>query len=100
MPRYSARPSRSWHSRPFPAFQNTPDGPEADALRAQARIALKAAAERAASLGAHEQATRFLDQALSVAVDQAEQAELLELAGDSAAAAAHYEAAVGYLTRG
>ena len=32
------------------------DGPEADALAAQARIALRGAAERAASLGAHEQA--------------------------------------------
>jgi class 3 adenylate cyclase/tetratricopeptide (TPR) repeat protein len=79
------------------AYQNAPDGPEADALKAQARVALKAAASRAASLGSHEQAMRFLDQALLVTVDPVEQAELLERAGESASEAAHHVAAEAYL---
>jgi len=47
------------------------DQQEADALAAQARIALRGAADRAASLGSHEQAVKFLEQALEVA-DSAE----------------------------
>ena len=39
-----------------PPSGNAADGPEADALAAQARIALRGAAERAAALGSHEQA--------------------------------------------
>jgi class 3 adenylate cyclase/tetratricopeptide (TPR) repeat protein len=81
------------------AHANATEGPEADALAAQARIALRAAAERAATLGSHEQATRFVDQALTVTTDQAEEAELLEQAGESASAAAHHEAAERYLGR-
>ena len=81
------------------AHQNAPEGPEADALAAQARIALKAAAERAAALGSHEQAVRFLEQALTVTADPADEAELLERAGESASAAAHYESAEAYVGR-
>src|SRR5439155_21469142 len=42
------------------AFHNAPQGPEADALAGQARLALKGAAERAAALGSHQQAVGFL----------------------------------------
>jgi class 3 adenylate cyclase/tetratricopeptide (TPR) repeat protein len=63
------------------AHENAPAGPEADALATQARIALRAAAERAEALGAPEQASRLLVQALSVTEGQAEEAELLERAG-------------------
>ena len=66
------------------AHRNTPPGPEADALAARARVTLRAAAERAAILGAHDQAVTFLDQALAVTTDPAERADLLELAGVSA----------------
>ena len=52
------------------------DPAEAEALAAQARIALRGAAERAASLGSHEQAIAFLEQALEVATDPADRAEL------------------------
>jgi class 3 adenylate cyclase/tetratricopeptide (TPR) repeat protein len=69
------------------AFQNAPVGPEADALAAQARITLRAAAERAINLGSMGQGITFLDQARAVTQDQAEIAELLERAGDSAALA-------------
>ena len=62
-------------------------------------VALSAAAERAAALGAHEQAMRFIDQALEVTADRSRQAELLERAGASASEAARHEAAEAYLDR-
>ena len=52
------------------------EGPEADALAAQARIALRGAAERAASLGAREQALTFLDHALAISPAAADRADL------------------------
>jgi class 3 adenylate cyclase/tetratricopeptide (TPR) repeat protein len=52
------------------------DPAEADALAAQARIALRGAAERAAALGSHEQAIAFLEQALEVTVDPEERADI------------------------
>ena len=67
------------------AYRNAPEGPEAEALAAQARIALRAAADRAASLGAHGQAIAFCEQALGVARLPEEVAALHELAGASAA---------------
>ncbi len=73
------------------AQANAPEGPEADALAEQARVALVAAADRAASLGSHEQAVVFLRQALTVTSDQAEEAQLLERAGESASAASHHD---------
>ncbi|MGZ6269449.1 MAG: adenylate/guanylate cyclase domain-containing protein, partial [Candidatus Limnocylindrales bacterium] len=66
------------------AYHNAGEGPEADALGAQARIALRAAAERAISLGSLGQAVAFLDQAREVTKDEAELAELLERAGSAA----------------
>ncbi|MET1231552.1 MAG: adenylate/guanylate cyclase domain-containing protein [Candidatus Limnocylindrales bacterium] len=60
------------------------DGPEADALAAQARVALRGAAERAASLGAHTQAIAFLEHALAVSPDAADRADLHERALASA----------------
>src|SRR5579859_458205 len=81
------------------AHANAPEGSEADALAAQARLALKGAAERAASLGAHDQAVTFLEQALSVTTDPADEAEFLERAGQSATTAAHYKRAEAFLRR-
>ncbi len=66
------------------AQQNAAQGPEADTLAAQARIALRAAADRAIGLGSLGQAIGFLDQARAVTDDDAENAELLERAGESA----------------
>jgi class 3 adenylate cyclase/tetratricopeptide (TPR) repeat protein len=65
------------------AYANA-EGAEAEALAAQARIALKAAAERAVALGSHDQAISFVEQALTITADPADQAELLERAGRSA----------------
>ncbi|MDQ3689421.1 MAG: AAA family ATPase [Chloroflexota bacterium] len=73
-------------------------GPEAEALAAQARIAIKAAADRASALGAHEQAFRFLEQALRVTADPAEQADLHERAGASAASAGRHDEAIDHYT--
>ncbi len=60
------------------------DGPEVDALRAQARVAMRAAAERAAALGAHAQAITFLEHALAMTSDPADRADLHERALSSA----------------
>ena len=60
------------------------DEAEADALAAQARIALRGAAERAAALGSHEQAITFLDQALEVTTQPLDRAELHQRALASA----------------
>ncbi|MEO8639680.1 MAG: hypothetical protein ABI458_07185, partial [Chloroflexota bacterium] len=58
------------------AYQASRPGEEADALAAQARIALQAAAERASSLHSHSQALAHLEQAMIVTRDPAEQALL------------------------
>ena len=77
----------------FSAHENAPEGPEADALAAQARIALKAAAERATGLGVHAQAASYLRKALAITNDPADEAELLEQAGMAASSASHHEEA-------
>ena len=48
------------------AYRATPAGPEADALAAQARVSLRAAAERALSLHSYKQGLAYLEQALAV----------------------------------
>jgi class 3 adenylate cyclase/tetratricopeptide (TPR) repeat protein len=60
------------------AFEASAAGAEADAVGAQARVALRGAAERAAELGGHRQAADFLGQALKVTSAPAERALLLE----------------------
>jgi len=81
------------------AHANSAAGPEAEALAGQARIALRAAATRAASLGSHEQAISFLQEALTVTTDPAERADLLDLAGHSATAGGHHADAEAFLER-
>ncbi len=58
------------------AYRLAGEGPEADALAAQARVALRGAGDRAAALGSHEQAVTFFEEALEVTTDTAERAEL------------------------
>ncbi len=81
------------------AYENAAEGAEADALASQARIALKAAADRAVALGSPDQATSFLRQALSVTRDPSEEAELSMEAGIAASNAGRHEPAVDYLRR-
>jgi len=68
------------------AYRSATEEPEAEALAAQARVALRAAGDRAAALGSHQQAVSFYQEALTVTRDPAEQAALHERAADSAGA--------------
>ena len=79
------------------AHANAVQGAEADALAAQARLALRGAAERAAALGSHEQAVAFLEQALTVTPDPIEAADLRERAGEAASAAGRHDTAERHL---
>ncbi|MGZ3632653.1 MAG: AAA family ATPase [Candidatus Limnocylindrales bacterium] len=79
------------------------EGPEREALAAQARIALRAAAERASALGSHDQAIAFYEQALSITSDEGDRAELHARAGAAARAVdrvddadPHYRAALAH----
>jgi len=76
------------------AFEASDAGPEADALRIQARLALKGAAERATDLGATDQALVQYRQALQITDDPGERAELLERAAQAADLEARYEEAM------
>ncbi len=78
------------------AHANAAEGAEADALAAQARVALRAAADRAVSLGSHEQAVAFIEQALTVIRDPAERAQLLVQAARSSEAATRNDDAERY----
>ena len=60
------------------AYLSAPDGAEGAAIAGQARIALRAAADRASALGSHDQAIAFLERARSVTPDPGEEAELIE----------------------
>ena len=68
------------------AYQAAPEGDEGSAVAAQARVALRAAAERASRLHSHAQAMAFYDQAMSVTFDEADLVDLRERSADSAAA--------------
>ena len=69
------------------AHEASAEGAEADAVAIQARLALRGAAERAATLGAHDQAVAYLRQAIAVTPDPADRGELEIRAARSAGAA-------------
>ncbi|MCV0402828.1 MAG: AAA family ATPase [Chloroflexi bacterium] len=77
------------------AYRAQPDGPEGEAVAAQARVALRAAADRAISLGSYHQAAEHLKRALDVARDDADRAELAYLAGHAAWRATQSDEAEG-----
>ena len=79
------------------AHANAGEPAEADALAAQARIALKAAAERAASLGSFNQSVHFLEQAISISTDKRDIGDLHESAGIAATHAGHFDLALVHL---
>jgi class 3 adenylate cyclase/tetratricopeptide (TPR) repeat protein len=79
------------------AHRYASEGPEADTLAAQARVALRAAADRASALGAPEQALAFIEQARTVTQDSAEQAELLEAAAVAATLRQRFNEAEAFL---
>ena len=78
------------------AHEASAEGAESDAIAIQARIALRGAGERAAALGAHDQAVTFFEQALAISADPTDRAALLELAAASANVAAAQELAERY----
>ena len=75
------------------AYTASHEGPEAEAVATQARIALRAAAERALSLGSAAQAITYLDLAFRVTSDPAEVARLYEELGEAARLAGMYDRA-------
>jgi tetratricopeptide (TPR) repeat protein len=75
------------------AYRAGRDDPDSGPLAAQAKIALRAAATRAGSLGSHDQATTFLLEAVEVTSDPAEIADLLERAGEASILAGQFERA-------
>ncbi len=80
------------------AYRASEAGPEAEALAAQARIALRAAGERAALLHSPDQALVFLEQALVVSPDPIDRAALLEQSGSAAHALNRTDAAERYFS--
>ena len=81
------------------AYRAQPDGPEGAAVAAQARVALRAAAERARSLGSFLQSMRYLEQALEVTTDPREEAQLHAAAGEAALNAGLSEPPIRHMVR-
>jgi len=81
------------------AHENASEPAEASALAGQARITLRAAADRAIALGSLEQALGFLRSALTVTSEPADEADLLDRAGTVANEAAKLEEAETLLRR-
>jgi tetratricopeptide (TPR) repeat protein len=82
------------------AFKNAAGDDDAAEIGRRARTTLAEAAERAGSLGSHEQATALLMKALDIAEEPAERGRLLCKAGIASAISAHTEEAIEHLTAG
>ncbi|HEU4565917.1 MAG TPA: AAA family ATPase, partial [Gemmatimonadaceae bacterium] len=80
------------------AYRARPEGPEGAAVATQARLALRAAAERANRLRSFDLAQHYLELALEVARDDAERAELSLLVGRAAFDAVHLAESERYLS--
>jgi class 3 adenylate cyclase len=81
------------------AYSADPGADDAAAIKAKAQAALTRAGERAASLGASEEAQRYFEQAADLADDRLAQAELLGSAGEMAGLAAKPEVTRDLLER-
>jgi class 3 adenylate cyclase len=81
------------------AYRAAPDAPDAPQIKSTAGEQLARAGERAASLGANEEAERYFAQAAELADDPLATAELEEQAGRVAWRAARSAEARGYLDR-
>ncbi len=66
------------------AYEAAPEGEEGAAVAAQARLALRGAADRAAGLHSHEQAAVYLEQAIAVTFEEDDRMELRLRAAQSA----------------
>jgi class 3 adenylate cyclase/tetratricopeptide (TPR) repeat protein len=76
------------------AHEASAEGPEADAVAVQARLALSGAADRAVTLGSHEQAVGYLRSAVALAADPVARVELLLRAAQAASRAALHTDAI------
>jgi class 3 adenylate cyclase/tetratricopeptide (TPR) repeat protein len=81
------------------AHRASSEGPEADALAAQARVTLRAAADRAASLHSQIGALGYLEQALEVTSDGRDKAALHERAAEAASLGGEPERAIDHARR-
>ncbi len=81
------------------AWSAFPEGEAGEAMAAQARVALRAAADRAISLHANVAALGYLEQALSVTRDPAEQAALNLQASEPAEASQSLDVAEQYVRK-
>ena len=79
------------------AYRTAPEAEDAGEIKAKARERLTAAAERAASLAANEEAQRYFEQAAELTDEPGARAGLLERAGESARAGGRLEAAEEHL---
>jgi class 3 adenylate cyclase len=75
------------------AYRAQPEGPEGEALAAQSRVALRAAADRAHRLGSPASALHDLEEAISVTPDSRDRTALLRVAVNEAALAGRFDAA-------
>jgi hypothetical protein len=82
------------------AYRAQPDGEEGAAVAAQARIALRAAAQRARDLGSPRQAHRYLLDALEAVTDPAEELDLRRAAAFAAGTAGLLEDGDAHFVRG
>ena len=73
------------------AYRAAPDGPEGEAVAAQARVSLLATADRAEALGSLIQAADALRSALEVTSDQGERGRLLARTGWLETLISHYD---------
>ena len=80
------------------AHEASSEGPEADAVAAQARIALRAAADRAVDLGSLDQAVTYFEQALTITPEPTERAALLDRLAYTATLVGRYETGVAAAT--
>ena len=76
------------------AYRAHPDGPAGAAVAAQARVALRGAAQRAAELGSFRLAHGYLESALMVSTEPSDELDLRMLATDAAANAGLLERAI------
>ena len=81
------------------AHRAQPDGPEGARTAALALVALKNAADRARSLGSLEQEMRFLEQALEVTDDPAEERRLHSAAGQAGLQGGLLPESLGHMER-
>ena len=79
------------------AYQSAPEGEEGAAVAAQARVALRAGAERASRLHSHGQALAYHEQALIVTFDDADRVEMRMQAAQSAIAVGQFDKAEEHL---